>query len=571
MSKKLPRQEIDAVHPFKRWLLQIALLIVILIPIYFGALWLYHTGKLWRARSLTREGLELLGEQKPAEGKDKMVAALTLASYDGDVLRNCAQFAQQQGDPVAMEFYRQLLTLPNPSRADKRAALRAFLLFGDLTTASALTEDLIDDNPETDDWVCDAQLLWQEKQLSAAVGLMHKALASDPGNRNYQLLLAQMLAAQSDDAGQAEALATFNQLAKGKDQASLEALIVISTATGLDKATLRSILSQLKQHPLQNDNSRFAAWELEARLGDRPAKVVLQEVVDYFKTADLPHKSIAARWLYSHDQPDLALELATQADSIESKDLFQVRLDALAHTGDWTEVVHELADTHVPISQTLVFLYRARAAQAMGDPAGGKTNWDRARDAATTEPGMLDYLADYALKLGEYDEAEKTYARIAQSPVEAEAAYTALVKLVAAHGSAIDLLEVLRQMTAALPEKPEAENDWAYLSLLLNQNVKQAAKDARQLVAEHPEMLAYRSTLALAYLRQSDFSGARKVYEGQQIDWQAAPGSWKMVYAVVLAANGNQVGAQKFALTINRSQLTPEERILLSTWLPGFY
>ena len=571
-KKKAPPKEFLVAHPFKRWLLLLVAGIVVLIATYFGALWLYHTGKVWRARSLAREATELLDHQAPAaDAQDKLMAAYHLASYDAEVIRACARYSLSQADPTALEFYQQLISLPDATRDDKRAALRACLLFGNLNTAAQLAEILTTHDPEPDDWVCKAQVLWQMKDYADAVPLMRQQIVAVPDNRSYQFLLAQMLASLSDDPGQEEALATFRKLAQGKDQASLDSLVAISRATGLDKSSLKTVLTQLQNHPLRDDNSRFAAWELEARLGDRPPKVVLQEVVDYYKSSDLAHKSRAARWLYGQTQPELAMELATPSVAIESKDLFLVRLDALAYMNDWSEVSKELTDTHIPISQTLVYLYRARAAKEMGDPTGSAANWDQARGAATAEPGMLTYLGNYALKTGVYEEAQKTFVLMTQSPTQAEEGYTDLVQLISQHGSATDLLETLRQMTTALPKKPEAKNDWAYLSLLLNLNLVKAAQAAHDLVNDHPEMLAYRSTLALAYLRQSDFSGAAKVYQGQQIDWQSAPSSWKMIYAVVLTASGDPTSARSMAHTIELAQLKPVERDFLNSWLPGPY
>jgi hypothetical protein len=124
-------------------------------------------------------------------------------------------------------------------------------------------------------------------------------------------------------------------------------------------------------------------------------------------------------------------------------------------------------------------------------------------------------------------------------------------------------------MMVDLPYEPEPQNDWAYLSLLLDQNIDEAGRTADALVAAHPQLLAYRSTLALANIRKNNPQGAEKVYQGLQIDWTTSPASWKAIYAVVLAANGEAAKAGEFARGINRSQLRPEELALLNAYLPG--
>jgi hypothetical protein len=57
---------------------------------------------------------------------------------------------------------------------------------------------------------------------------------------------------------------------------------------------------------------------------------------------------------------------------------------------------------------------------------------------------------------------------------------------------------------------PATENDLAYLNLLLKNEVDASGHIAEKLVREHPQMLAYRTTLALAYLRSNDAAGAKK-------------------------------------------------------------
>jgi Tfp pilus assembly protein PilF len=124
-------------------------------------------------------------------------------------------------------------------------------------------------------------------------------------------------------------------------------------------------------------------------------------------------------------------------------------------------------------------------------------------------------------------------------------------------------------MMVELPTRPEPKNDWAYLNLLLNTHVDEAWNIAQSLVQANPQILAYRTTLALGYLRKNDSAGAAKVYEGLQIDWTTAPQSAKLIYALVLAANGKKDQAAAFAHTLNRPQLRAEESALWDFYLPG--
>jgi len=252
-----------------------------------------------------------------------------------------------------------------------------------------------------------------------------------------------------------------------------------------------------------------------------------------------------------------------------SQDLLLVRLDSLNKLKQWDEMTKELADPQLRLTPPLVFRYRALAAIGRGDAIASQNEWERARDAAATgDSRALANLGNYLLDQGLDDEAKATFTRMTKIPDQSQAGYHALVQLEAKHGLNAELLATLNQMMADLPGEPEPKNDWAYLSLLLNTNVDQAYSIAQTLVAAHPEMLAYQSTLALGCLRRNDVHGAEQIYKGLNVDWTTSPDSWKMVHVMVLSAGGEKERARAFADTIDRSKLRTEELALLETYLP---
>ena len=60
---------------------------------------------------------------------------------------------------------------------------------------------------------------------------------------------------------------------------------------------------------------------------------------------------------------------------------------------------------------------------------------------------------------------------------------------------------------------------------------------------QHPDLLAHRTTLALAYLRAGNPSAAAQLYKGVNIQWKSAPPGWRAGYAAVLAANAQMATA----------------------------
>jgi hypothetical protein len=105
------------------------------------------------------------------------------------------------------------------------------------------------------------------------------------------------------------------------------------------------------------------------------------------------------------------------------------------------------------------------------------------------------------------------------------------------------------------------------LELLLEINVEGAKQIAEALVAKHPEMMAYRTTLALAHLRRKDYAALRAAYEKSTLVWDQALPGWQAVYVAAVGALGQTNLARQLAPTVPQHRLKPEERELLRPWL----
>ena len=85
------------------------------------------------------------------------------------------------------------------------------------------------------------------------------------------------------------------------------------------------------------------------------------------------------------------------------------------------------------------------------------------------------------------------------------------------------------------------------------------------LVADLPDRAAYRTTLALAYLRKNQPDLALTAYGQEKMDWSSALPGWQAVRAAVLAANGREEEARRLAASVNWDRLKPQERDLIRT------
>ena len=121
----------------------------------------------------------------------------------------------------------------------------------------------------------------------------------------------------------------------------------------------------------------------------------------------------------------------------------------------------------------------------------------------------------------------------------------------------------MRQLRRLAPNDPSPRHDEAYLDLLLDENIPAAQEIAAQLLREHPERLAYHSTVALGYLRAGNPAAALGQYEHLDFAWEKAPPGVQAIRAAVLLANEERAAAQAAAASISLSALKPEERELI--------
>ena len=125
--------------------------------------------------------------------------------------------------------------------------------------------------------------------------------------------------------------------------------------------------------------------------------------------------------------------------------------------------------------------------------------------------------------------------------------------------------ELEKELTAFshdFPALTDVENDLTYVRLLHGSELDAAQEASARLVRLQPELLAYRTTAALAALKKGNPDAALQVYAGWQIDWSTAPDRFKVVRAAVLAAAGRTEEAAAARAMIRGEALRPEERKL---------
>jgi tetratricopeptide (TPR) repeat protein len=296
-------------------------------------------------------------------------------------------------------------------------------------------------------------------------------------------------------------------------------------------------------------------WRIEPALR---AGSIDQAVAQFSKNG--PEDLLAlGRWLLQQGEAARVLEVIGAAEALSRQELFLVRLDALASLGRWEEIRQTIEKEKPPIKPLYAEVFQARAAKELGQLREANAHWTLALSHALPNLEQNLYLARYAEKMGEHRVAAKAWRQVARTPAWALRANLAALPSLEKDGDTRGLREAVQQLTRLAPNDPAPCNDAAYLDLLLQENVKAATATAEQLCHAHPEVLAYRTTLALAYLRTHRLAEALALYERVEVPWDKAPARSQAIHAAVLAASG-RIEAPAVP---DSALLLPEERALL--------
>jgi hypothetical protein len=466
-----------------------------------------------------------------------------------------------------MDYWKRLLVLPEATPQDRQDAARLALQLRQLEFAEEQIQPLLAANPETPEILeLAAELAIQKGDRDTALAFAGRLLARNPQHHSAPLLQAQLLFSSPVAQQQQQGKRQLQNLAKGTDAPALNALRALTGGT-LSAEERASLASALAAHPAARIDDQLTAVSI--RIAPEPAakERLIDAAVQRFASADGEALTSLGRWTNQHGEALRTLGIISEERAGTHADLFLVRLDALASLGKWAEIQASLAREPNPLSPTHREVFLARAAQELGEVATAEVHWRRALLAAGQNPQLILYVAQYATKIGTPKIVEKAYRQLAANPAWTLRATSALVPIVESHGDSRALRDLLRQLTRLAPAEAAPRNDAAYLDLLLNEDVSAARTTAEALVRKHPEMLAYRTTLALAHLRSDEPQKARELFSGIRVNWEQCPPGWRAVHAATLAASGELQEAEAIALALPRDKLKAEERELLEALL----
>jgi tetratricopeptide (TPR) repeat protein len=546
-------------------IITLSVLFLVMLVGAFTARPAWRAVKTWRAHRFAAEGEVFLskGQLEPAVRKAQQ--ALQLSSADARVQRLMARVLTRGGHPNVMPFWQVLLTNPRATTTDREEAITAALRAQAWDFAREQLQVALSRPPvPVSIHRLASDYYTAQGDFKQGVNFARQALEAAPTDGTNVLFVTQRLLLTRTAPETTEARTLLDQHANTPASTGAEALVLLALRFENSSPQLEAIIARLRTHPARTLPQEFLAFDLELKVKpDEWARIVATAVEQHAGGSDEALLQLG-RWLNRHSEYEAVLRHVPLTRALRNQDLYLVHLDALAGLKRWAEVEQALKSAGAPLDQFYLTLYQVRAQMEQGQKELANVNWTLAHQRAASNAEQTLYLAQYAEKIGAHTEAIRAYRRVSELLPNHRPTLLALLQLVAKHGSTRETRDVVSLIVQRFPEDTSAQNDHAYFNALLGENLEAARQVGELLVKAQPEMLAYRVTLALAWLRSNRAADAWKLLGPLKLDWTQKHPGWRAVFAATLNATGDAAGAKRIADSLPLDVLRPEERALVA-------
>jgi hypothetical protein len=525
----------------------------------------YRALKRWRADHLMDRADRSVERGVLVEAYQAARSAHGLDPNNLRALRMLAEMYEGTGAREALVYRRAVAESGQASPQDRAAYLRTTIRAGRLD----LADDFIQKmglsgraDPVVAGIIADLMRMRGQPEAARAMEDLAAARSVLGEKTTAELLQARGRLDSPDPAERAQARATLLRIGASKAPEARDALRLLAGAPDRTEKETREIIRLLEANPLNPAVDFFLAKTLTLELRPDWRGAVLEEARKLWSGGTEEQRVALAEFLLRHGDPSGVLELP----AIRKGRAFLLRLDAFARLGRWTAIREELVLASAEkgaLDPFFIEVFQARVAQEMREISMAEVRWKQAMAKAAGHPQKLEFLANFAERSGNLPVAAEAYRSMTKFPAVAVPGYFGLIRVAEKRADVRQLRDIIAELARQLPDDPAPKNDLAYLNLLFNERVDDSLEVSRELVASLPGRPAYRTTLALAYLRKKQPDLALNAYGQERIDWSSALPGWQAVRAAVLAANGRDEEARNLAAAVNWDRLKPQERDLI--------
>jgi len=577
IPRELPNYEVDqhANHSTRHFIRNLAgdirARIVLALLISGLLLWViippaYHSLKVWRAMKFLAQSEVAANEGNIQKSISLMRQAILMVPSEEAIFRKVRLFNASFGDPTALNSI-QALMLEKQASPQELLTLAEQALKSEKPVIAKAALDQLEGDHSVRKIIVQMRFLEKGGNLKEALDLASKELTTlMPEDRDNLLLATAEMTLKSDPRASREILL---QLVDKNSATGISALRLLGAQSlaprGAESLKTDQVADKLLAHALHTPDDALLALDL--RILENPsAQPALLAQTMAERSSGSPDEALAfARWLNRRIHYKESVDFIGRERATSNPDWLLLYLDALAGLERWNDIFTMLdADTIIGLSDSIRLLFLARAAEKSGERERADESWREMQlGLAYEKPEVVSFIAAYALRIGEREQAIKAYTALSHRKETALEGFLGLIRCWPPNTPAAELLPLYQEFTDSFPTLAEARSDQTYLKLLTNEKPATTAAIAKEFYDNAPQSLAALSIAALGMLKTGTAAEADALYNGKTISWLSAPAAWKTVRAAVLYGIGKKKEADELARTINKSQLRPEERALL--------
>ncbi len=531
--------------------------------------------KSWRADQFLAEAQELLDQQQFSLAFDRARSALQLVPTGADALRLNARLLTTAGSDASLDLWRRLLASGRATQDDRAAYVETALtldrpdLIRDIIAAYEAA-----DPPSDRDQRLAALFHLQTRDLESALRCAELAHRLDPVDPTNTVLLARLLAGQTNQPALARAGDLLWGVAQTNGPLRLEALrqLAVSPRFREDRANVERIRDLLRSIPDRNPEEETLCAETEIELDPSGAASVISNLVSRVRPGDWENLGLVVDALRRQGRNDEVIDLTSEGRGLMSRSLFLGRFDALLATGQTAEAYRLTLSGEAPLSPFDLGLLRVRAAQESGDLDRRDRHLRDLLRIAEDHPDRLLRTAQIAASggtpaaLAVAMDAWKQMGGGRDQP-QSTNALRHLQHLADMQGDTWTARDYARRAARLDPQDTGLRLEIAYYDLLLDENMDRALAEAERQLQTRTNDLFVRATAALGHLRLGAPARAREVLDRFVVTQQVARNDALAVVVATYGANGFDQRARELAGRLPLAALRPEERELIRKWL----
>ena len=537
----------------------------------FGLLVLTTGPKLvngWRESSRLKEADEDLKRGNLNGAVDAAQLALRIDPDSLPAFRILAEATEKQNRSDTVAWRAQIARL-QPRDIDSQLNLAsAALRFGQLDVARKALENVPKEDRDSAPYNVVAG--WLARAQGDEAGLERHfaaALEKEPRNETYQYNLAAVRIKSPEAEKSDPARETLRRLAKNPAfRAGALRALLNDAVQHHDTETANQYVQDLQMSPEVTFSDYLLCLEFYKQLDEKKFVALLDKV----KPVAAKHPedlALLLSWMNTKGMPGEVLRWTEKlpAEATSSPPPAVEIADALASQKNWSRLRRWTRGRMWGESEYLRLAYEAFAArqtrQASAD-AEFSSLWQAAEHACEETPDREIRLARLASKWNLPTEAEQLWLRVAHNPLTRREALDALFEIYRANNDLPNLYLTAMRLHETSPNEPLIAAEYARLSILLERNVTEGQRVAKEAFDQAPNEPACAIAQALSLYSQG------RTGEGVEVLKKLPPEELHephhAVYAAILLLDENRSDdAHEFIDAANAGPLFSEEKKLL--------